>query len=242
MSEIYLHMANEQVAGIMRIPEGVTLVEVDDEAGEIDDIEADVITLGIHEAIAHEFKPSAMLHPTMHLFALAGLDIPDTIPQPLLDVPEDDSVPVYDYLIAPWSLDDPRSLNVNELRALVDALNPDAHSIGILGAQDDPRPLLDVFYEYGRPLAEVVTRLRRCKKAVITCDSAMSRLSHAAGIRNHLVMGANVGGALSPGWIAWPGCVLVYAQPHQWRLAEVLEGIGLAEENGCRVSLTMSDV
>jgi ADP-heptose:LPS heptosyltransferase len=196
--------------------------------------DCDVIVLGIAAAIAYQFHDT-MLHPTQCLMAWAGLDVPDHVPQPKLNVPDMD-VPAYDFIVAPWSRARDRSLETAEAVELVDTLAQlcDEPRIAILGGVTDPfwpvvpwHPGGVVAYEYGKPWPYVVNLMRRCKKAVITTDSAPSRLAHAAGITNHVLLAASV---TPPQWQSHPGVHMVYGPPRQWKLDQILDAVQAAKE------------
>lgn len=193
---IYAAFANREVAEIAEWPINVrNILEIEPAFGLGDRgstgpkpyADAEIIVLGIAAAIGYQFGPTVM-HPTQAIMAWAGLDIPDEVPQPKINVADAD-VPVYDYLIAPFSKSPERSLTRAELGALVASL-PAGSRIGVLGGAEDPQVFEHhvAFPEYGKTLTTVVNMMRKCKGAVITTDSACNRLAHAAGIKNHLLI------------------------------------------------------
>lgn len=66
-----------------------------------------------------------------------------------------------------------------------------------------------VTVELGLPLDAVGAILQQCRRAVITVDSSISRLCHAVGIRNHLLLGST---ATPPKWCDWPWAETLYGQ------------------------------
>jgi len=154
----------------------------------------------------------------------AGIRI-DHVPQPKIALLrywtgsgfDEPSVPTYDYLIAPWSKDSARTMTVVEFAALCDILDG---SVGILGSAHDVRPYPALRYEYGRPLTDVVAMMRAARKAVITVDSGMNRLAHAANISNHVILHPNY---LPEHWVTYPGAILVHAPWSPGRVRTALQ-------------------
>lgn len=227
---IYVAFANQEVARIAEMPVNVRDLMANFEppfglstpGGPTPYADAEVIVLGVAAAIGYEFGEK-VLHPTQAVMAWAGLDISADVPQPKINVPDID-VPECDFLIAPWSKDRSRSLTPDEVNGLIDTLlaRDGAARIAVLGGIVDPVVTSSTYRGmcvYGKPLDYVVNLMRRCKRAVITVDSAMNRLAHAAGISNHVLLGANV---TPPQWQTHPGCHLYYGPPHEWRTEEIL--------------------
>lgn len=137
-------------------------------------------------------------HACTHLGRLAGLDVKP--PSERFVKLSPDPVLEYDFLIAPFSRDPRRACSLYEYGLLFFAMHHDLGAdtrIGILGGPDDPRPWdgiepgrahEKVEYLYGLPLDTVASLMRRTRIAVITIDSAMNRLAHAAAIDNHILI------------------------------------------------------
>jgi len=219
---IRLQMANEEVQRLMAWPDNVRPTTYDPTDAD------DAFEIGVVAALGGGYFFKDVGHPTQQFYALLGLDVPCMPQQPALDdFPV--VVPAYDYLIAPWSKDPARGMRVPEVEALVDILGPNQNRIGILGARGD-EPLLGFDaddYIYGETLSYVANLMRACKKAVITTDSACSRLAHAAGISNHALIATTI----TPlQWQMHPKASVVYAAPHQWRTRDLLAVIEAAEQ------------
>lgn len=132
--------------------------------------------------------------------------------------------PIYDYLIAPWSLDLRRvwpSENYPALFYTLRELQPDCR-IGIIGALNDPRPWNDVDYVYGYGLSYVVKMMQTCRRAVITIDSGPNRLAHAANITNHVILSPT---CYPDFWVTHPTAVDVRGTPQTWNVDAIMNAL-----------------
>jgi hypothetical protein len=185
----------------------------------------DVWLLDMHAAllgIGGDWKPDTYpsLHPTQVLMRYAGLDVPDEVPQPRITVPDLD-VPSYDFLIAPRAhLAPERSLSYEFAAELSQRLQEIMGTVAFVGGYNDPRVDNLVDHHYGKPLPYVVNLLRKCRGAVITCDSGVSRLCHAAGIDNHILLASTV---VPLEWATHPKAHVYYTEPNGWKIERILD-------------------
>ena len=210
-------MANEEVRQIAAFPENVINVVTCEPQWQFR--EMGVQTLGVAASIDYNHTRD-MKHPTQYLMAWAGLGFPDTVPQPMLNVEDDDSDFECEVLIAPWSPAEVRSLTVGEARSLYQTLSLAGRSVALVGGRSDYR-FDGARMIYGEPYANVVRKMRRAG-CVVTVDSFPSRLAHAAGIKRHLILDS---GATPKAWQGEPGAVFVEGKPGQWNVDTIIAGI-----------------
>lgn len=150
----------------------------------------------------------------------------ESVPRPELTISDEAkaAAPYFDILLAPWSKDNWRALEVNEVAALLPKLEQRG-TVAVLGGPDDPlagatwAPEL----QYGRPL-DVVLAMMQKAKCVITTDSACNRLAHAAGISTHVLL-ASTNGPTPDAWMGHPGVHFVHGQWRNWRLSSILDAV-----------------
>lgn len=120
----------------------------------------------------------------------------------------------------PWNhhKPDPRPFDNSISKYGVDILVREAPTDG-----SEPRP--GVEYVYNRSFELVGSLVKRAKKAVITIDSAVSRIAHAVGSKNHVLLAPD---AYCLEWSAHPGCYPVYGNPKTWGVDLLLESVNAA--------------
>jgi len=138
------------------------------------------------------------LHMTQAHFAIFGLPVPSEPVRAEIEV--DDTAPVFDYVLSPWSrsdIDHNKAWWDDRWAKVVDALDG---SIAVVGGIEDPQPWL-AHYEYGKDLRYVAGLLRNARKAVITIDNGMSHLAFHAGCTKHVLLYPE---CLPPWWVGNP--------------------------------------
>jgi len=155
-------------------------------------------------------------------------------------------IPSYDFIIAPFSnatrMDEPRMLEFSHYPYLFAQLGrmytgPAARCrIAVIGGHDSPMPWgnplreskhwafdhSEVYYEYGRPLSEVLGMMRACRGAIITVDSGANRLAHLAGVDNHIILSPDFYPAE---WVGHPGAYQIRGNPDTWTNSKILNTV-----------------
>lgn len=172
-----------------------------------------VISLSAHEAQLR----GKMYHPIEHYARLAkiteSVEIPTT---PFIHIAEPGGFQPFDFLIAPWSAEPLRMVAAGHYTTFLYGIRNQFKGarIGILGSVDDPQNEYcfgkDVTYLYGLQLPLVARLMVDTKVAVVTMDSSMNRLAHAAAIKNHVLVCAN---EVPLAWGTWPGAHVGYYGP-----------------------------
>ena len=214
---LWLAMANEEVRRIAAFPENVINVVTCEPQWQWR--EMGVQTLGVAASIGYAHSPS-MMHPTQYLMAWASVSVPDNVPQPQLNVEDDDSEFECEILIAPWSPAEVRSLTVGETRTLYQTLAKAGRSVALLGGRSDYR-IDGARSIYGDSYPNVVRKMRRAG-CVVTVDSFPSRLAHAAGVKRHIILNS---GATPKAWQGEPGASFVDGKPGQFDIATIIAQI-----------------
>ena len=130
------------------------------------------------------------LHMIQSHYYFVGLPIPSNIPKPELDVP-DIKVPVYDYIISPFS----RSLPNEQLwqkekwLELVNKLSNKSFAIFGNSKYDDVKYLEapNVIVEFGRPFVEVANIMKKAKHGLLSVVTGTSHLAYALDVKNYLL-------------------------------------------------------
>ena len=77
-----------------------------------------------------------------------------------------------------------------------------------------------VAYVYNRSFSTVGSLIKRARKAVITIDSSISRIAHAVGSKNHVLLCPD---AYPVEWSSHPGCFNVVGNPKTWAVDTVMQ-------------------
>lgn len=86
-------------------------------------------------------------------------------------------------------------------------------------AEDGSAPRPGIEYVYNRSFELVGSLVKRARKAVITIDSSVSRIAHAVGSLNHVLLCPD---AYPEEWSSHPGCYNVIGSPKTWEVDDVL--------------------
>lgn len=127
----------------------------------------------------------------------------------------------YDYVIAPYSRDNARCFSYAFLHDLVS--NLDSDNIALLGNTGDTHKFAHpkVIGEYNRPWNQVASILKKCKKKIITCDSAVNRLVQIMRLKNHILVAHDM---VPIDWARSPDTFYtLYGNDSNWKVTEVLE-------------------
>lgn len=174
------------------------LLPLSNEVHLIDDLPAghwrhhNVLRLDVHEGVSEHGKS---MHPARMFFEQAGLDAPDEVPRPRVNIVRDEGEP-YDYVIAPFTNNQAgRGWPLERWTALLAELTLHGKKKIALVCSLDEEPMLplvpqvgnvDVFA--GEPLP-VVAGIFVNARCVITVDSMANRLAHAVGAQHLLLHG-----------------------------------------------------
>jgi len=172
---------------------------------------------GMEMAVPLSIVPAAQkwgknIHPTQLYFLQVGLPQPAEVPQPKVTI--DGEAGAWDFIIAPWSHDPARSLSNEQSYHLIDMLNQTypGSSFCIIGSTDSPQthvPGVNLTEYYGQRYMSIGRMMLNARKAVITVDSAPSRLAHAVGCTKHVLLCSEV---VPEQWGTWPGARLLYGR------------------------------
>lgn len=182
--DVYFACNNPELQSIIELPPNVKDVFKE----ELPPIVADVFRLSYGKAIEwNHFMGTP--HPTQQIIAYFGLPVPEQIPQPRIKV-ERQELASYDWLIAPLAADPSRSIPFEVFQELLKTL---PGTKGVLhNKQFAYDSKTDTFSCFGYTLAQVVNLMRDAKRGVVTCESGISRLAHAAGIDHHVLLTHNL--------------------------------------------------
>jgi len=193
--QVHLVCANKTIEHCMRPPNTVDMTRSDNHH---------VYFL----STTHSVKKPITLHPIEYMMMANNLVLP-SMPKPWFAPFQHVVIPVYDYVIAPYSNDSQnREMPGNVLTYLVNKLSP--AKIAIIGAISDHTracllPLKAELY-MGRALGFVL-ELMHAAKHVITVDSGPSRLAYCAPIRDHVIVAPTP--ELPAQWVGYPGATVV---------------------------------
>jgi hypothetical protein len=214
-SRVFLEMQNRAVCEIADFPENVHLNLWGNDARD-----PAFVFLGMAAAINYRFEPG-MLHPTQSLIRMAGLPVPDEVPQPRIKR-YFRRVESFDVILAPFASAPERTLDVRQVEALVKKLQDGTDKrIAILGGGTNPNVPIAVPHLYDYPLDYAAQLLRQCR-VFVGVDSFPNRLAHAAGCERAFVLDT---GATPVQTQTWPGCTALQAYNVPLIAKKVLEAL-----------------
>jgi hypothetical protein len=85
---------------------------------------------------------------------------------------------------------------------------------------NQPQP--GVEYLYNRGFQLIGALIAHCRKAVITIDSSVSRIAHAVGSKNHVLLCPE---AYCVEWSSHPGCFNVIGTPKTWTVDGIMGAV-----------------
>jgi len=137
---------------------------------------------------AFNFSHTSDLHMSQCYHYQFGLATPTAPIRPVLNVPDLD-VPVYDYLLSPFS----RSLPIEQKwdmpnwEQLANRLKEQGYEVAVLGNSQYDQKFKNITNEQDRPIAEVLNMIKKCRKGLISVVTGTSHLAYAMGTKNYLL-------------------------------------------------------
>jgi ADP-heptose:LPS heptosyltransferase len=218
--DVYLAMRNREVLAIADLPSNV--IDILNSEPQWRNLTFDVLWLAAGAACNYDVGQAPAMS-LIHRFMLRA-DVPtdlSVLPQPKVKIPEDDG-PAYEVILAPWTTARERTMTIEQATELyVKLLHLAHHSVLVVGGKDDPELTSAGSRMYGAPLARVGARMKKAK-VVITVDSFPSRLAHAVGVKNHIILDSTVTPQTCQGY---PGATFVTGRMEHgqalWNVSEI---------------------
>jgi ADP-heptose:LPS heptosyltransferase len=138
--------------------------------------------------------------------------------------------------VPPWNHHKPDPRPFGHTDSTFSAVCSPTRSALIRDAKEDgSAPRSGVEYVYNRSFALVGSLVKRAKRAVITIDSSVSRIAHAVGAKNHVLLCPD---AYPEEWSSHPGCYNVVGNPQTWSVYDVMQKVKCAND-GCPLGYAM---
>lgn len=152
-------------------------------------------------------------------FAYLGLPVPAAPPKAELEF-EETEVPVYDYIVAPFSRSLPPDQRwpKDQWQELVTQLSD--YSLCVIGHERDEKNFVtgtNISYMYNEPIVEVIKVLKKAKKGLISVVSGPSHLAFHLGVKNYLLTNQSMT------WGNNPEAVMVYGYIPELKPVKVIE-------------------
>lgn len=139
---------------------------------------------------AFQYGCANNLHMSQCYHVQFGLPTPEHPIRPELNVP-DVEVPIYDYILAPFSrsLPEEQKWSLHKWQELGWQLEKQGYSVCVFGNSKYDQSTFGLTNEYDRPMNEVLNIIKKCRKGVVSIVTGISHLAYAMNTKNILLSG-----------------------------------------------------
>lgn len=175
--------------------------------------------LNLTEAFIYGSKENYHMSQCYH--AQFNLPTPKKPIRPELNVP-DIEVPIYDYILAPFSrsLPEEQKWGLHRWQELSWKLNQQGFTTCVFGNSKYDPQINGMQMEYDRPMNEVLNMIKKCRKGVVSVVTGISHLAYAMEAQNILLSGQG-----NSGWGINPDAFVITGRVNDFTVEQVLRVI-----------------